>query len=186
MSRSMPRADAFDPSSDVCGNPPAQTPIDAALFRLVFKQHPARATILTADDGTGPCAMTVTSLISLSADPAMVGFSLSRSSSSTQKILKAGRVAIHFLDAAHVALARLCATPGADRFQDTGLWSRLPDGTPRFHGVGSWFSAEIERTLELEGATFAAARLIEGALEGDAPALLYASGRWRGLGNEIE
>jgi len=161
-------------------------PVDAKVFRAIFQRHPASATILTADDGTGPCAMTITSLISLNADPAMVGFSLSHQSSSTKKILKAPRVAIHFLGPTHVALGRLCATPGVDRFEDTSLWSRLDDGTPRFHDIGCWFSAEIERTLELDGVTFVAARLIEGVLDDERAALLYASGSWRGLGTEIE
>lgn len=160
-------------------------PVDASIFRTIFQRHPASVTILTADDGTGPCAMTITSLISLNADPAMVGFSLSRQSSSTAKILKAGRVTIHFLDASHVELARLCATPGADRFGDTTLWSRLADGTPRFHDVGCWFSADIDRTLELDGSIFVAARLTQGAVDGERTALLYAAGRWHGLGNDI-
>ncbi len=161
-------------------------PVDAKVFRAIFQRHPASATILTADDGTGPCAMTITSLISLNADPALVGFSLSHQSNSTKKILKAGRVAIHFLDPSHIALGRLCATPGVDRFEDTTLWSRLADGTPRFHDVGCWFIADIERTLELDGATFVAARLIEGVVDGERSALLYASGGWRGLGEEIQ
>jgi len=164
----------------------AYGPVNVDAFRTIFRRHPARVTILTADDGTGPCAMTISSLISLSADPAMVGFSLSNASGSSKNILNAGRLAIHFLDAAHVDLARLCATPGADRFQDRTLWSRLPDGTPRFHDVGSWFSAEIAETLPLAGSIFVAARLVGGALEDGPAALLYASGSWHQLGEAIE
>ena len=53
-------------------------------FLTAFRQHPAGVAIVTGDPGTGPVALTVSSLISVSVEPPTVAFSLSEASSSAQ------------------------------------------------------------------------------------------------------
>jgi len=47
-------------------------------FREAFRRHPAGVAVITADPGDRPVAMTVSSLISVSAAPPIVAFSLSQ------------------------------------------------------------------------------------------------------------
>lgn len=162
---------------------------DTALgsaFREAFRCHPAGVAVITADPGSAPVAMTVSSLISVSAAPPTVAFSLSSRSGSTAAVLAAGRVVIHLLRYSDLELARLGATPGADRFGPGVPWQRLPTGEPRYTGVATWFRARITGTLPVEGATLVAAELLEGEA-GSPPgapeleSLVYLDRRWHRL-----
>ena len=160
----------------------------ATAFREAFRHQPAGVAIVTADPGTGPVAMTVSSLISISADPPSVAFSLSSRSGSTPAVLEAGSMVIHFLRYGDRELGQLAATPGADRFGPGVDWQRLPGGEPRYTRVAIWFRARITGTLPAPGATVVVAELLEGhggpagphhAPEQDP--LIYLDRRWHRL-----
>ena len=165
-----------------------QTDRLAAAFRDAFRRHPAGVAIVTADPGGRPVAMTVSSLISVSAAPPTVAFSLSSRSGSTAAVLAADSLVIHFLRYADRALGQLGATPGADRFGPGVPWERLADGTPRYTQVTTWFRARITGTLPTEGATLVAAELVEGHggpsdphPPPDQDPLIYLDRRWHRL-----
>ncbi|WP_347140508.1 flavin reductase family protein [Paracoccus sp. SSK6] len=155
-------------------------------FREAFRCHPAGVAVITADPGGRPVAMTVSSLISVSAEPPTVAFSLSSRSGSTAAVLAAGGIVIHLLRYDDLALAQLGATPGADRFGPDVAWQRLPTGEPRYDGVATWFRARIQGSLPVEGATVVVAELLEGEAghAPDAPeleSLVYLDRRWHRL-----
>ncbi|WP_225029269.1 flavin reductase family protein [Xinfangfangia pollutisoli] len=155
-------------------------------FRDAFRLHPAGVAVITADPGGQPVAMTVSSLISVSAAPPAVAFSLSARSGSTAAVLAAGSVVIHLLRFSDLDLALLGATPGADRFGPKIAWSRLPTGEPRYSSVATWFRGRITGSLPVEGATVVVAELLEGetALPPGAPeldSLIYLDRRWHRL-----
>ncbi|MTE01956.1 flavin reductase [Paracoccus sp. YIM 132242] len=155
-------------------------------FREAFRCHPAGVAVITADPGGGPVAMTVSSLISVSAEPPTVAFSLSSRSGSTAAVMAAGGIVIHLLRFDDLALAQLGATPGADRFGPGVAWQRLPSGEPRYSGVATWFRARIQGSLPVEGATVVVAELLEGEAghAPDAPeleSLIYLDRRWHRL-----
>lgn len=155
-------------------------------FRDAFRCHPAGVAVITADPGDRPVAMTVSSLISVSAAPPTVAFSLSARSGSTPAVVAAGSVVIHLLRFADLELAQLGATPGADRFGPGIAWTRLPSGEPRYSRVTTWFRARITGSLAVEGATVVVAELVEGesALPDGAPereSLIYLDRRWHRL-----
>lgn len=158
-----------------------------SAFREAFRCHPAGVAVITADPGGKPVAMTVSSLISVSAEPPTVAFSLSSRSGSTPAVLASGTIVIHLLRYADLDLARLGATPGVDRFGPDIAWAHLPTGEPRYTDVATWFRARISGTLPVEGATVVIAELLEGATEGanpDAPeleSLIYLDRRWHRL-----
>lgn len=163
----------------------APSPV-SAVFREAFRCHPAGVAVITADPGGRPVAMTVSSLISVSAEPPTVAFSLSTRSGSTAAVLEAGSVVIHLLRYADLDLAKLGATPGADRFGPGVGWERLPTGEPRYTAPATWFRGRVKGALPVEGATLVAAELLEGAT-GDAPgapeheSLIYLDRRWHRL-----
>lgn len=159
-------------------------------FKEAFRCHPAGVAILTANVGGRPVAMTVSSLISVNANPPTVAFSLSSRSSSTAGMLEAGSLVIHLPRYNDLALAQLGATSGADRFGPDVAWETLSTGEPRYTSVPNWFRARIIGTLPMEGATLVAAELIEGnivpALEAEAEPLIYMDRRWRRLRDELD
>lgn len=157
----------------------------AEAFFAAFRHHPSGVAIVTADAGEGPVALTVSSLISVSAAPPTVAFSLSASSSSAKVIEKAGTVVVHFIRRGDMELARLCATSGADRFGSSVRWERLASGEPFYPQVGVWFRAALRDRLSVPGACLVTAELLstsplaqEG--RGDDP-LVYANRGWHDL-----
>lgn len=102
----------------------------ADQFAAAFRLHPAGVAIITADDGTGPAGLTATSVISVSARPALLAFSLSACSSTAPRIAAAETVVVHFLGAGQVELAKRFATSGIDRFGPPCRWYRLATGEP--------------------------------------------------------
>ena len=155
-------------------------------FREAFRHHPSGVAVIAADDGRGPVALTVSSLISVAADPPTVAFSLSAGSSSAPAIRRAGSMVIHFMRRENRALAELCATPGADRFGPGVAWTRLPGGEPLFPEVRIWFRARVLHELDVQGATLVVAELVEGRIaetdpEPAAHSMVYLNREWHGL-----
>ena len=156
------------------------------VFREAFRCHPAGVAVITADPGDRQVAMTVSSLISVSAEPPTVAFSLSSRSGSTAAVLAAPGIVIHLLRYDDLTLAQLGATPGADRFGPRVAWERMPTGEPRYSDVATWFRARIQGSLPVECATLVVAELLEGAAghAPDAPeqeSLIYLERRWHRL-----
>ncbi|WP_294927798.1 flavin reductase family protein [uncultured Paracoccus sp.] len=150
-------------------------------FRHAFRNHPAGVAVLTADCGESPVALTVSSLISVSAEPPTVAFSLSAASSAGKALLGAENIVIHLMRYPDLEIARLGATSGANRFAEVA-WERLPTGEPRYSDVANWFRARITRRLELNGATLVVAELLAGRIaDGDAASLVYLDRGWRRL-----
>ncbi|MGO6984267.1 flavin reductase family protein [Rhizobium leguminosarum] len=154
-------------------------------FFLAFRHHPSGVAIITADADNGPVALTVSSLISVSASPPTVAFSLSASSSTAKAVEKAETVVIHFVRRGDMELARLCATSGVDRFGEHVRWERLASGEPHYPQVDLWFRAALRDRLVLPGACLMTAELLSASLlaqemkEDDA--LVYANRSWHGL-----
>jgi flavin reductase (DIM6/NTAB) family NADH-FMN oxidoreductase RutF len=156
-------------------------------FLAAFRHHPSGVAIITAE---GPVALTVSSLISISASPPMVAFSLSASSSSAKAVERAASVVVHFVRRADMQLARLCATSGKDRFGPDVRWSRLDSGEPYYPQVELWFRAELRGRLETPGACLVTAELTavsSGAhATRQAEALVYSNRAWHALGPVVD
>lgn len=166
--------------------------VTTAMFRDAFRRHPGGIAIITADHGSGPVAVTVTSLISVNAEPPAVAFSLSSSSRSAQAIRAAEHVVIHFIRLSDRGLAERCASPGVERFAPHVPWTRLPTGEPRFTSVESWFRAKLIGEMDVHGSTLVVAEPVEGRIAAEAVAawsmeepLVYVDRQWRSLGNAI-
>jgi flavin reductase (DIM6/NTAB) family NADH-FMN oxidoreductase RutF len=102
------------------------------VLKGAFRRHAAGVAVVTADVGDGPLAMTISSLTSVSADPAVLLFSVSAATETGRAMARADAVVVHLLDGGDHDLAVRCATPGRDRFDDTVAWERLATGEPAF------------------------------------------------------
>ena len=119
--------------------------LPAEQFKAAFRNHAAGVAVITADAGDGPVALTATSVFSVSAEPPLLVFSLSASSSSTPTLTRASTVVVHLLSADQLDLAVLAATSGIDRFADTSIWSRLETGEPYFTAAPVWIRGSRRR-----------------------------------------
>ncbi|MFM6974264.1 MAG: flavin reductase family protein [Agromyces sp.] len=155
--------------------------ISADDFKAAFRHHPGGVAIVTGDDGTGPVAMTVSSVFSVSAEPPALVFSLSDGSSATPHLLAAGSVVVHLLSPADVPLAKLAATHGSDRFGPDVTWDRLPTGEPYYPQVHTWLRGTIVDELQVGLSTVAVVHVVEAKLppeHEDISPLIYHNRRW--------
>jgi flavin reductase (DIM6/NTAB) family NADH-FMN oxidoreductase RutF len=159
--------------------------LDAASFKLAFRNHAAGVAVITADAGDGPVALTATSVFSVSAEPPLLVFSISDQSSSAPTIEETDTLVVHLLGADQLDIAKLGATSGIDRFADTSLWSRLPSGEPYFLGAHTWIRGRVVERMRAGTSTVVAVHALEtNAVEGDASLgapLVYHNRTWHRL-----
>lgn len=152
-------------------DPTREEPAPAALagsvtadeFKALFRGHPAGVAVITADTGSGPVALTATSVASVSTDPPLLIFSLSTQSSATATIAAASTIVVHLLDSEDLELARLASTSGIDRFADLDSWTRLSTGEPVYHGTRAWIRAAIVSRMEAGDSVVVAAHALQSA-----------------------
>lgn len=125
-----PHADApYAGVADLRAVPPTVAP---EVLKGAFRWHAAGVAVVTADAGDGPIAMTISSLTSVSADPAVLLFSVASATETGRAMARAETIVVHLLEGDDHDLAVRCAAPGRDRFDDTVAWERLPTGEPSF------------------------------------------------------
>ncbi|MET4781549.1 flavin reductase family protein [Glaciihabitans sp. UYNi722] len=177
-----------DTSSLISGFTPASS-VTPDEFKSAFRNHPGGVAVITADAGHGPVGLTATSVISVSAVPPLLVFSVSDLSSSTPTILAAETVVVHLLSADQIDIAKLCATSGIDRFSDTSRWTRTPTGEPYFPSAPVWIRGRIVNRMNAGASTVIAVEALE-AISPDqnnlqqeiAPPLVYHNRTWHTLG----
>ena len=161
--------------------------LDGDAFKAAFRHHPAGVAVITADIGGGPVGLTATSVISVSAEPALLVFSLSDLSSSAPTIARAETIVVHLLGVEQVAIAQLCATSGIDRFADSTLWDRLETGEPFFPSAARWIRGRVVNRMPAGTSTVVALQAIEtGAGDTSTAPLVYHNREWHGLGDHTK
>lgn len=158
--------------------------VSADDFKAAFREHPGGVSVITADAGHGPVALTATSVASVSVDPPLLVFSVSVLSSSAPTLTTADTVVVHLIDDENLPIARLGATSGIDRFADTSLWTRLVTGEPVFHGVPRWIRARVVNRFESGGSTVIVAHAVQVNVpaESSGGGLVYVNREWHRLG----
>lgn len=151
----------------------------AEQYKAAFRNHPAGVAIITADDGAGPAGLTATSVISLSADPARLAFSLSSGSSATPRITAAETLVVHLLAADQVELAKWFATGGIDRFAGHTSWRHTCHGEPLLTDVDRWIRGQIIQQLPVAGATLVVVEVLDvETTDAPRPPLVYGNRSW--------
>lgn len=163
--------------------------LTADEFKALFRGHPGGVAVITADAGSGPVALTATSVASVSAEPPLLIFSISARSSAASVLNHADTVVVHLLDAHDLDLARLGATSGVDRFADAGTWTSLVTGEPVYHDVRAWVRCAVIGRMDAGGSTVIAAHALQAQLQrdvaagGHGDALVYHNRGWHRLGD---
>lgn len=149
-------------------------------FRAVFRRHPAGVAVVALTDGGRPVGFTATSVISVSAAPPSLAFSLATTSSSWPALARARTVAISFLAAGQADVSARFATSGIDRFADGG-WAPLPTGEPVVEGAVAWLRGRVVRRTPVGDSHLVAVRALSGAVVSGAPPLVYHDRAYHGL-----
>ena len=97
-------------------------------FKTVFRAHPAGVAVVALRHEGRPVGFTATSVISVSAAPPLLAFSLAATSSSWPAVSQAGTLAVSFL-ADHQDDVSSQLTSGIDRFADGG-WTPCRPASP--------------------------------------------------------
>ncbi len=154
-------------------------------FKTAFRNHPAGVAVITANSPDGPVALTATSVVSVSAEPPVLIFSLSALSSASAGIRAADTIVVHLLGEEDAPIARLCASSGVDRFADPMIWTSLTTGEPLFHGIDSWIRCRIIDRMDAGGSTVVAAQAVQVSTaepSSQASPLVYYNRAWHRLG----
>lgn len=99
-------------------------------FKGAFRHHPAGVALVSAMTADGPVGLTLSSVASVSADPAVLVFSVTRATGSAGGILSAPSMLVHFLVAGQEPIADAFARSGQPRFTPQQGWRMLPTGEP--------------------------------------------------------
>lgn len=116
--------------------------LDPQRFKQVFRRHPAGVAVVALRHAGRPVGFTATSVISVSAAPPLLAFSLASTSSSWPAVSAAPTLAVSFLADHQDDVSARFATSGLDRFAGGG-WTSLPTGEPVIDGAVSWVRARI-------------------------------------------
>lgn len=157
---------------------PARPPdFDAAYFRGTLGRFATGVTVVTAClPGGDPVGLTVSSFNSVSLDPPLVLWSLSRASTSLPVFENCERYVIHVLAAGQQELAlRFARGSWPERFAGLNM-ARAPGGTPMLDApVAAWFECH-NRSRYPEGDHIILVGQVERCAHSDAPPLLYHAG----------
>ncbi len=147
-------------------------------LRRMFRRHAAAAAVITATHRGSPVGLLATSLASVSAEPPLVSFNVSRASSSWPALAVAEHVGIHVLDGEQEDLAVRFARKGADRFSAPTSWHRGAHDVPLLDGVAAWAVAGVEHRFDAGDHVIVVARLLHAGAREEAGPLLHHDGAW--------
>ena len=147
---------------------PALTP---EQYKQVFRRHPAGVAVVTLLDGGRPVGFTATSVISVSAAPPLLAFSLASGSSSWPALSRAATLAVSFLAEGQEDVSTRFATSGIDRFA-TGGWTSLPTGEPVVDGAQAWVRGRVVQRTPVGDSYLVSVRALQHGVS-DAGALVY-------------
>ncbi|MCI1748877.1 MAG: flavin reductase family protein [Acidipropionibacterium sp.] len=117
----------------------------------VFRWHPAGAAVLTANGESGPVGLTVSSLASVSVDPAMVSLSIGHDSATLSALSLGTRVVLHPLDAGQERLGNEFARHGGT--VPPSCWQTSAEGVPCLNVTTPRLHCAITRMIDLGPST---------------------------------
>ena len=129
------------------GAPAAGSAFDKRTLRDAFGSFATGVTIVTTSGPAGDIGLTANSFSSVSLDPPMVLWSLSRTSSNIDVYRNSAHFAVHILSADQEALSSRFASKGVDRFGGLAL-DRGPDGIPMLPDCMARFACKMAYQYE--------------------------------------
>jgi flavin reductase (DIM6/NTAB) family NADH-FMN oxidoreductase RutF len=135
-------------------------------YKVVFRRHPAGVAVVALQDGDRLVGFTATSVISVSAAPPLLAFSIASTSSSWAALSRVRTLAVSFLSDDQDDVSARFATSGIDRFAPGG-WSQLATGEPVIDDALTWVRGRVVQRTPIGSSFLVSVRALEhGAGEG--------------------
>ncbi len=150
-------------------------------FKSVFRRHPAGVAVVTFSHDGVLYGFTATSVISVSADPPVLTFSIDSTSSSWPALAEADTLVVNFLAAAQVEVSARFATRGIDRFAEGG-WSVLATGEPVLDGNQAWARGRIVQRTAIGRSFLVSVLALEAHQAGPTDPLVYHDRTYHAVG----
>lgn len=150
--------------------------IGADELRALLGRVPSGVAVVTVDADGQRLGLTVGTLVGLSLEPALVGFSVARQAALHELLRSAGRCTVSLLAAGQAALAEHFARG----VPPIGMWQGVPTeagpGAPRLAGALGWLECALREEVAVGTHTFfvcAVERIVPGD---EAPGLVRVRG----------
>lgn len=145
-------------------------------LRGVHRKFPTGVTIVTTIEGTAPVGLAVNAFSSVSLDPPLVLFCVSRTSQTHPRLFAGETVGVNILAREQRAVAARFAESGGDKFE--GLdWAFGENGAPLLHGVAARLEGVIETRIAAPTHTIFITR-VTAAEAFDRDPLIYLGGSY--------
>jgi flavin reductase (DIM6/NTAB) family NADH-FMN oxidoreductase RutF len=149
-------------------------------LRALFGRYPSGVCVVTVDAGGQKLGLTVGSLVSLSLDPPLVGFAVSREAALHELLREAGGCAISLLAAGQEWLAQHFARG----VPPIAMWHGVAteegaSGAPLLVGALGWLECALEQDVAAGTHTFFLCVVRKVELGEDVPPLVRARGEYR-------
>ncbi|GAB7007478.1 flavin reductase family protein [Nocardioides sp. AN3] len=122
--------------------------VDAGTFRSVLGHFCSGVTVVAALQGDEPVGLTCQSFFSLSLDPALVAFSVSRTSTTFPAIREVGSLVINILGADQEEMSNGFARSGFDKWAGVEWRPGKVAGHPVINGVVAHLECDIRDVID--------------------------------------
>jgi flavin reductase (DIM6/NTAB) family NADH-FMN oxidoreductase RutF len=150
-------------------------------FRGAMRHLTGGVSVITAGRGSEITGMTVTSVASLSVEPATLIVSINRESSSWPLVQRLGFFGVNILAADQLDIAERFTgkggLKGAERFAGA-QWITRVSGVPLLHGALAAIDCAVEDILERHSHAIVIGRVLDITSSGHTAALAYWQGRY--------
>jgi flavin reductase (DIM6/NTAB) family NADH-FMN oxidoreductase RutF len=156
------------------------TAVAAEELRALLSRYPSGVSVVTVDAGGQKLGLTIGSLVSLSLDPPLIGFGVSREAAMHELLREAGGCAISLLAAGQEWLAQHFArgVPPIAMWHGIGT-TEGATGAPLLVGALGWLECALHEELTAGTHTFFVCLVGRIELGADAPPLLRVHGEYR-------
>ncbi|WP_426528400.1 flavin reductase family protein [Bradyrhizobium sp. McL0615] len=158
-----------------------ETEVTASDFRSAMRQLTGGVSVITAGKGRDISGMTVTSVSSLSVEPASLIVSLNRESSSWPLVKRYGFFGVSILTSDQIDIAERFTgkggLKGADRFAGA-QWTTRASGVPLLADALAAIDCEVEDVIERHSHAIVIGRVLDVAVSARTAALAYWQGRY--------
>jgi flavin reductase (DIM6/NTAB) family NADH-FMN oxidoreductase RutF len=156
--------------------------VGADATRSLLGRYPTGVCVVTVDAEGQKLGLTLGSLVSLSLDPPLVGFAVSRDAALHELLREAGGCAISLLAAGQEWLAQHFArgVPPIAMWHGVGTAEEGAGGAPLLVGALGWLECSLEQEVPAGTHTFFVCAVRKVELGEDAPPLVRVRGEYRG------
>jgi len=155
--------------------------VSSTVFRGAMRQLTGGVSVITAGRGKDTSGMTVTSVSSLSVEPAALIVSINREASSWPLIKRCGHFGVNILASDQIDIAERFAgkggLKGAERFAGAG-WTTRISGVPLLVGALAAIDCEVEDIVERHSHAIVIGRVLDLQLSRRTAALAYWQGQY--------